>query len=154
MREPNALQQVAEFHTLFQHPIVSTPAIPENSRAQLRHELLHEEVKELKSAIEERNLVEIADALCDIQYVLAGAVLEFGMGDIFKNLFDEVHRSNMSKACQTEAEAQETVAWYAKEKNTNAYYKAVDGLYMVYRSEDHKTLKSIAYQPANLSKFL
>jgi predicted HAD superfamily Cof-like phosphohydrolase len=41
--------------------------------------------------------VEIADALCDLQYVLSGAILEFGFGGKFKSLFEEVHRSNMSK---------------------------------------------------------
>ena len=58
-----------------------------------------EEVAELAAAIKQNDIVEIADALADIQYVLAGAVHEFGLGSSFANLFDEVQRSNMSKAC-------------------------------------------------------
>ena len=45
--------------------------------------------------------MKVADALADLQYVLAGAVLEFGMGDRFASIFNEVQRSNMSKACTT-----------------------------------------------------
>ena len=50
-------------------------------------------------AIKDNNLTEVADAPCDLQYVLAGAILEFGMGAKFRALFSEVHCSNMSKAC-------------------------------------------------------
>ena len=64
----------------------------------------------MKEAIEQNDLVEVADALADIQYVLAGAVHEFGLGEKFADLFDEVQRSNMSKACKTREEAERTVA--------------------------------------------
>lgn len=150
MNDLNALTQVAEFHTTFKHPIVANPAIPGKERAQLRIELLAEELKELQEAVNDNNLVEIADALCDLQYVLAGAVLEFGLGEKFKELFDEVHRSNMSKACKTVEEANETIAHYKAKSNVDAHYKEIDGLFLVYRDADHKTLKSIAYSPADL----
>ena len=80
IKDLNSLNQVAEFHTTFKHPIVAIPAIPSKERAQLRIELLSEELKELQQAVNDNDLVEIADALCDLQYVLAGAVLEFGLG--------------------------------------------------------------------------
>jgi predicted HAD superfamily Cof-like phosphohydrolase len=150
MNDLNALTQVAEFHTTFKHPIVANPAIPSKERAQLRIELLAEELKELQEAVNDNDLVEIADALCDLQYVLAGAVLEFGLGEKFKTLFDEVHRSNMSKACKTVDEANETIAHYKNKSNVDAHYKEIDGLFLVYRDGDHKTLKSIAYSPADL----
>ena len=150
MNDLNALTQVAEFHTTFKHPIVANPAIPSKERAQLRIELLAEELKELQEAVDDNNLVEIADALCDLQYVLAGAVLEFGLGDKFKILFDEVHRSNMSKACKTVEEANKTIAHYKNKSGVDAHYKEIDGLFLVYRDADHKTLKSIAYSPADL----
>ena len=67
-------------------------------------------------------MVEIADALCDLQYVLSGAVLEFGLGEKFVELFNEVQRSNMSKACDTELQAQETVEHY-KAKGEEAFYE-------------------------------
>ena len=150
MNDLNALSQVAEFHTTFKHPIVAQPAIPSKERAQLRIELLAEELKELQEAVNDNNIVEIADALCDLQYVLAGAVLEFGLGEKFKTLFDEVHRSNMSKACKTVEEANATIAHYKSKNNVDAHYKEIDGLFLVYRDADHKTLKSIDYSPADL----
>jgi len=95
-------------------------------------------------------MVEIADALCDIQYVLSGAVLEFGLGEEFGELFNEVQRSNMSKSCVSEEEAQASVAYYQDEKNTPCYYQEVDGKYLVFRTSDQKTLKSVNYSPADL----
>ncbi|RZK38945.1 MAG: hypothetical protein EOO90_20450 [Pedobacter sp.] len=151
MNDLNALSQVAEFHTTFKHPIVENAAIPSKERAQLRIELLAEELKELQEAVNDNNIVEVADALCDLQYVLAGAVLEFGLGSKFKTLFDEVHRSNMSKACKTVEEANETIAHYKAKNGVDAYYKEVDGLFLVYRNADHKTLKSVGYSPADLA---
>ena len=154
MKSPESLESVAEFHKTFKHPIEPEPVIPAPERCALRVSLISEELKELEEAITNNDLVEVADALCDIQYVLSGAVLEFGLGEKFKVLFDEVQRSNMSKACKTESEAKETVAYYEKERNTECYYKEIDGLFLVYRKGDNKTLKSINYSPADLKKFL
>ena len=109
MKQPDSLLQVAEFHKTFQHPILDNPTIPDEKRCALRVSLIAEELKELEEAIKDKDIVEIADALCDIQYVLSGAVLEFGLGEKFKALFDEVQRSNMSKACDNEEEAKATV---------------------------------------------
>ena len=106
MKEPKPLNSVAEFHKTFKHPILDKPQIPSKDRCELRVSLIQEELKELEEAIANNDLVEVADALCDIQYVLSGAILEFGMGDKFKALFDEVQRSNMSKTCATREEAQ------------------------------------------------
>tara|TARA_R110000868_G_scaffold45693_1_gene151452 strand:- start:5 stop:472 length:468 start_codon:yes stop_codon:yes gene_type:complete len=154
MEKIDPLNQVADFHKTFQHPILSSPTIPDEKRCKLRVELISEELKELEQAIVDKDMVEIADALCDIQYVLSGAVLEFGLGEKFKSLFDEVQRSNMSKACKTVEEAEATVKHYKENKDTNSYIKEVDGLYLVYRSEDNKTLKSINYSPADLKGIL
>ena len=111
-------------------------------------------LNELQEAIENNDLVEVADALCDIQYVLSGAVLEFGLGDKFKELFDEVQRSNMSKACKTNNEAESTVQHYIDKDGTESHIKEEDGKFLVYRNGDKKTLKSINYSPANLEKIL
>lgn len=154
MDKIDSLNQVAEFHKVFKHPVLGEPQIPSADRCELRVSLIAEELKELEQAIKDQDLVEIADALCDIQYVLSGAVLEFGLGDKFVELFNEVQRSNMSKACATEAEAQETVDHYRKHKNTDAYYLQEDGKYLVYRKGDNKTLKSINYSPADLKSII
>ncbi|MDA8692882.1 nucleoside triphosphate pyrophosphohydrolase family protein, partial [Saprospiraceae bacterium] len=91
--EPNGLSDVALFHETFSLPILSSPVIPDKDRCNLRINLLQEELNELKEAIEDNDIVEVLDALCDIQYVLSGAILEFGMADKFKAAFDEVQRS-------------------------------------------------------------
>lgn len=153
IKSPNALEDVAQFHRTFQHPILSKPTIPTKKRCDLRVELLSEELEELKVAIKENDLVEIADALCDLQYVLAGAVLEFGLGEKFKSLFDEVQRSNMSKACSSEAEAKATVKHY-EQKDQPSHYKQDGDKYLVFRDIDNKTLKNINYSPADLKTIL
>ena len=154
MQEAAPLNQVAEFHRTFKHPILNTPAIPTAKRCDLRVSLLLEEMKELQEAINKHDLVEVADALCDIQYVLAGAILEFGLGEKFKELFDEVHRSNMSKACKSLEEANQTIEHYKTNEQSDAYWKEEESLFLVFRENDHKTLKSINYSPADLKSIL
>ncbi len=153
MQDPITLTSVAEFHKTFKHPIVAQPAIPSKKRSDLRVSLIAEELKELQEAIDNNDIVEVADALCDIQYVLSGAILEFGLADKFKALFDEVQRSNMSKACKTVEEAEATVAHYAA-KGTESFYEQEGDLYLVFRKEDHKTLKSVNYSPADLKSIV
>lgn len=154
MTDPKTLTSVAEFHKTFQHPILDTPQIPSEARCNLRVSLIAEELKELEEAIQAKDLVEIADALCDIQYVLSGAVLEFGLKDKFNALFEEVQRSNMSKACKSVEEAEATMKHYKEEKGVDSYYKEVDGLFLVFREGDNKTLKSIEYSPADLKSIV
>lgn len=154
MEDVKALNSVAEFHSTFRHPIEKSPTIPSRQRCDLRVSLIQEELNELKEAIAGNNIVEIADALCDLQYVLSGAILEFGLGEKFNALFNEVHRSNMSKACKSPEEAENTVAHYSKAENTECYYTQVDDLYLVYRKSDNKTLKSVNYSAAQLNQLL
>lgn len=153
MDQLDALNQVADFHRTFRHPIESEPIIPAMERCRLRVALLREELQELEDAIAANDLVEVADALCDIQYVLSGAVLEFGLGDKFRKLFDEVQRSNMSKTCATEAEAEATAEHY-RQKGTKCYIQKSGEHWLVYRDGDNKTLKSINYSPANIAGML
>lgn len=146
----NYIEMVSEFHKTFQAPILPTPQIPSADRCKLRVSLLQEELNELQEAINNNDLVEVADALCDIQYVLSGAILEFGLGEKFDALFNEVQRSNMSKACESESVANETIEFYKQKDGTEAEVKEVNGKYIVYRSEDNKVLKSVNYSPASL----
>jgi len=153
MQDPITLTSVAEFHQTFKHPILETPTIPSEQRCKLRVSLIAEELKELEEAISNNDIVEVADALCDIQYVLSGAILEFGLADKFKTLFDEVQRSNMSKACKSLEEAEATIAHY-NNKGVACYYEQQGDLYLVYRTEDRKTLKSVNYSPADLKSIV
>lgn len=154
MEEPKALNSVAEFHKTFKHPILPSPQIPSEDRCKLRVALIAEELKELEEAIKDKDLVEVADALCDIQYVLSGAILEFGLGEKFKDLFDEVQRSNMSKTCKTMEEAEATQKFYMEKDGTESYVEESDDHFLVYRKGDNKTLKSVNYSPADLKSQL
>jgi predicted HAD superfamily Cof-like phosphohydrolase len=153
MQDPKSLSSVAAFHQTFKHPILSAPQIPDEKRCALRVSLLAEELKELEEGIRNKDIVEVADALCDLQYVLSGAILEFGLADKFSALFEEVQRSNMSKACTSEEEAQATVTFY-QAKGTDCFYEKAGDLFLVYRVGDRKTLKSVNYSPANLATIL
>jgi predicted HAD superfamily Cof-like phosphohydrolase len=154
MQDPKSLTSVAQFHETFQHPILDSPQIPSENRCALRVALLAEELKELEQGIANKDIVEIADALCDLQYVLSGAVLEFGLKNKFAALFEEVQRSNMSKACKTKEEAEATMNHYMQKDGTESYYVEKNGLYLVYRKSDDKTLKSINYSPADLKSII
>lgn len=154
MKDPKTLTSVAEFHKTFQHPVLETPQIPSADRCKLRVSLIAEELKELEEAIAHKDMIEIADALCDIQYVLSGAILEFGLKDKFAELFDEVQRSNMSKACKNREEAEETMRHYFEKDGTESYYRELDGKFLIFRKSDDKTLKSVYYSPADLKTIL
>lgn len=150
----NYLNAVSEFHETFKAPILESPQIPSKERCELRVSLLQEELNELKQAIEDNDLVEIADALADLQYVLSGAILEFGLKTKFDVLFNEVQRSNMSKACNSHQEALETLLHYKQKDGTEGRYEEVNGKYIVYRSADNKVLKSVGYSPASLEDII
>ena len=154
MKPIDPLNMVAAFHRTFQHPVLEEPQIPSPERAQLRVNLLQEELDEFRQAIQAGDLTEAADALCDLQYVLAGAILEFGLGEKFPELFAEVQRSNMSKACKSEEEALATQQYYLERDGTESYIKKAGDLWLVFRKGDNKTLKSVNYSPARLKELL
>jgi len=154
MKHPESLQLVAEFHRTFKHPILPAPGIPAENRCRLRVALIEEELREFEEAIAQGDIIGVADALSDIQYVLSGAILEFGLADKFKALFEEVQRSNMSKACNSEDEAKRTIEHYLEKDGTECYYKQEGDKWLVYRRSDNKTIKSINYSPADLKSIL
>jgi predicted HAD superfamily Cof-like phosphohydrolase len=87
---------VREWHEAFDVPVAPEPAIPP-ARAALRLALIEEEAAELREAVEAGDLVAVLDALCDLQYVVDGAFLEFGLHGVKHDAMAEVHGSNMSK---------------------------------------------------------
>lgn len=112
--------RVREFHETFGVPVLASPRIPLD-RVELRLNILDEERRELGEAIEASDIVEVADALTDMAYLIYGTALEFGID--LNACFAEVHRSNMSKLGE-------------------------DGK-PIYR-EDGKVLKGEAYSPPDL----
>jgi predicted HAD superfamily Cof-like phosphohydrolase len=91
------LEQVKIFHETYELPVKAAPDISDEKTNALRINLLAEELDELKEALDAGDMVEVLDALTDLQYVLDGAYLSFGMQDLKTLAFDEVQRSNMSK---------------------------------------------------------
>ena len=88
-------EKVKEFMTTFGQEVKNKAEFPNEKIVELRKKLIDEEFNELKDAINENNLIEVADALTDILVVTYGAGVAFGI-DLDK-CFKEVHRSNMSK---------------------------------------------------------
>lgn len=88
-------QKVKEFHEKFGHPAPSRPALPEPALATLRFDLIHEEFNEIIEAYYSGDLVEFADGVADLLYVVYGLGIVAGLP--VDRLFAEVHASNMSK---------------------------------------------------------
>ena len=86
-------EKVAEFMTTFGQEVITKPKL--TGVSELRYDLIREELLELREALDEKDIVGVADALTDILYVTYGAGHAFGI-DLDK-CFAEVQRSNMSK---------------------------------------------------------
>ena len=96
MREQ--LAQVQEFHETFGVHIENEPTARISEKlSDMRADLMEEELREYRVACHRGDIVEIADALTDMLYVVFGTVITHGLQDIAIEIFDEVHRSNMSK---------------------------------------------------------
>jgi predicted HAD superfamily Cof-like phosphohydrolase len=87
--------KVKKFMEAFGQEVLSTATIPSEKIIDLRKSLIDEEVGELHEAIRENDIVQIADALTDILYVVYGAGHACGIN--LDKCFEEVHNSNMSK---------------------------------------------------------
>jgi predicted HAD superfamily Cof-like phosphohydrolase len=93
----DTVEMVEGWHKIFGVPVREEPGFPPLDRRELRVNLIDEEFKELKKAIDEGDLVGVLDALTDLKYVIDGALCEFGLQGIAREAFEEVHRSNLSK---------------------------------------------------------
>jgi len=91
------LEMVQEFHETYGLPVEDEQTLSSEKTQKLRINLLAEELDELKEALADNDPIETLDALIDLQYVLDGAFLSFGMQNVKQAAFEEVHRSNMSK---------------------------------------------------------
>ena len=95
MRDMSNFAKVKTFMNTYGQDVKEQASFPEDKIVQLRVDLIEEELNELKEAIENNDIVEVADALTDILYVTYGAGHSFGVD--LDECFDEVQRSNMSK---------------------------------------------------------
>lgn len=97
LNETTPLQQLEEFQKAFKSTFAESPTLLKDSDWQLRAKLSQEELDEYKEACEQKDMVEILDALLDRQFLILGDVVSHGMQHIFWEAFNEVVRSNMSK---------------------------------------------------------
>jgi len=95
-RDAESIDLVRQWHEAFGVPVLDTPQIPAG-RVELRLRLLREELKEVESAIAADDVPAVLHELMDMQYVLDGMILEFGLAAHKAKAFAEVHRANMSK---------------------------------------------------------
>lgn len=102
MNEPLTLQQtiahVRDFHDAFRIGNAEGPVAAIGAKdTQLRYTLMREENEEYLEAANKGDLVEVADALGDMLYILCGTILKHGLQDKIEEVFLEIQRSNMSK---------------------------------------------------------
>jgi predicted HAD superfamily Cof-like phosphohydrolase len=121
------LQQLWDFQSAYNQARANKPRLLEPDDYYLRYRLGKEELVEYLEACNSDDIIEVTDALADQLYILLGTMVAHGMGDIIEDVFDEVHRSNMSKL-------------------------GADGN-PIYR-EDGKVLKGPNFSPPNIEKFL
>ena len=88
-------EKVKKFMETFGQEVKNKPSFSTDKINKLRYDLIKEELEELKDALENKDLLEMADALTDILYVTYGAGHAFGIN--LDKCFDEVQNSNMSK---------------------------------------------------------
>ena len=148
------VDEVEIFNSTFGKPNNYEPTVPADTKlTNFVVDFIKEETEELAEAIENGDIVEVLDAICDLLYVAVGnAAMVFGVKDKLMDAYAEVQASNMSKSCATFAEAQETIAVRSKEHGP-CYTKQVGERWVVYRESDDKVMKSVNYFAPNLEQF-
>ena len=122
------IKSVEEFHRIYKLGNSKKPiAKLENQKENLRFELMKEENEEYIEAAKNGDIVEVADALGDMMYILCGTIIEHGMQHIIEEVFDEIHKSNLSKL----------------DENGNPIYR-----------EDGKVIKGPNYFPPDIKKIM
>ena len=160
MYRDKSLEQIKTFMLTMGQTVLNSPTIPDSKICNLRYNLIKEENEELlEASFELGNIVEVADALADLQVVLDGAFHAFGLANIKEQLLDEVFRSNMSKVCNSEEEARATIYKCAEDFKCDPmdFYqekKADSPFWVVKRISDGKIMKSVNYFKPNLKEIV
>lgn len=122
------IDAVKKFHEIYELGYQEKPTAKiGKNKIDLRHKLMAEENNEYLEAAQNNDIVEIADALGDMLYILCGTIIEHGMQNKIDEVFKEIQRSNMSKL----------------DKNGKPIYRA-----------DGKVLKGQHFFEPNLKKIL
>lgn len=148
------VSEVEEFNAVMGKPNNYDPVIPDEKEWMFVYNFILEELEEYKHACETGNIVEVLDALCDITYVsLGNGAMLHGLKDKVWPAYQEVQASNLSKACTSEEEAQETVRVRSTEQEEPCHYEQVGKYFIVYRTRDRKVMKNINYFRPDLTQF-
>lgn len=155
-------QKVLEFNKLFSvQKYTKTPLSKvfddEPELIKLRFNLILEEFTELKTAIQDKDIIETIDGAVDLLYVTYGLLSALNI-DADK-AFEIVSSSNLSKVCDTEKDAIESVNLYKNEtpqRYDSPNYKKVpnENKWVVYNESTNKVLKNFRYVQADFSKLL
>jgi predicted HAD superfamily Cof-like phosphohydrolase len=149
------VSEVEEFNAIMGKPNNYNPVIPSEKEWMFVYNFILEELEEYKHACETGNIVEVLDALCDITYVsLGNGAMLHGLKDKVWPAYQEVQASNLSKACTSEEEAQDTVRVRSEEQGEACHYEKIGEYYIVYRTRDRKVMKNINYFRPDLTQFL
>lgn len=168
------ISMVEEFHNNFEAPVLAFEEMITDKRAELRINLILEELHELAVALDvethfrnrlsdilskpkvdslDPSFRDVLDALADLKYVLNGTILEVGAKDIFHDAFIEVHSSNMTKVVSSQEELNKELELFearrlpvtvVKNKAENYYFKGEDG----------KIIKPSTYRKVDLNKVI
>ncbi len=129
--------KVKDFQQTFDQVVNRKPTLVDLELANLRFELMKEENEEYMQAVIDKDVVEVADALGDQLYILIGTILSHGMQEVIVDVFNEIHRSNMSKL----------------DENGKPIINGQNGVLDITR-ELGKVLKSPRYSKPNFDKIL
>ena len=129
--------KVKDFQQTFVQVVNRKPTLVDLELANLRFELMKEENEEYMQAVIDKDVVEVADALGDQLYILIGTILSHGMQEVIVDVFNEIHRSNMSKL----------------DENGKPIINGQNGVLDITR-ELGKVLKSPRYSKPNFDKIL
>ena len=92
------LEAVKIFHEIYKLKYKESPTTDRGTdKINLRFNLMAEENEEYLEAAKNNDLIEVADALGDMLYILCGTIIEHGMQDKIEEVFDEIQKSNLSK---------------------------------------------------------
>ncbi len=114
------IKSVEEFHEVFKIGNASEITLVEERDYTLRYNLIKEENEEYLEACKNGDIIEVADALGDQLYILFGTILKHGLQHKIEEVYDEIHRSNMSKL---DEEGQPIYREDGKILKSNLYFK-------------------------------
>lgn len=147
------INRVQEFQKAIGMKTMESPGLPNNNGIDLRINNIKEEIKNLEDVAYTGKLRQVLRALVDIQNQLHGAILDFGMKDIFEQAAQQVHNGNMSMFCKSTASARESVNRHL-DRGIEAYYKKIGDYHVILRASDNMLLKGMHFYEPRLKKLI